>query len=426
MLKRISNLVDHSDSKIRKIALECLQGVFENIEDDYETIKQQYFPNMRDFIDKELRTIFKKAKKRKHLVRLFDRETSTTKPFLPPIDGGKGADQQAPSSRPILRTGQKQQGVDLSSVIPGKMFETLYIASNTEKKSILDDLLKRLESMTERRLTSSGNQASNLIKVLHDCLEEANMLIVTLSMQITLRLIALIPTAFSEIISKHMIIRAVSKYQPSVAKTTINDLILSLISATVKNDIISIATIIDLMMEIIQSNKKTNSRECALIWLTHRLAEVERPLNDRMSLRDSIDWSYEGGEGKANRVTVDTVLTRLNEIASKESNSKVKNIIKSHIRKFETINLGSAKKNQSQVSTAKAGNHSRKQLARKPEPSKNTDKEKPTEPEDFVDHEKDRPQDGDDLAGSHYYNPHFEEPENDRKSLLDYSAVDFG
>lgn len=423
LLKRLSKLVDHSDSKIRKIALECLQGVFENVDDDYEIIKQHYFSNMRDFIDKEMRTIFKKSKKRANAIRLFERETSTVRPYLPPIETGKVADPNAHSSRPILRIGHKQQGVELSSVIPGKMFETIYIASNSEKKTILDDLLKRLESVNDTRLTSSGNQASNLIKVLHDCLEEANMLIVTLSMQITLRLTALIPGAFSEVISKHILMRVVGKYQPSVSKTTANDLILNLISATVKNDIISLPTVIDLMMDVIQGNKKTNSRECCLIWLTHRLAEVERPANDRMSLRDSIDWSYEGGESRNNRVNAEAVLVRLKDILNKETNSKIKNIIKSHVHKFEATNLGSIKKNQLQLAAVKPESQLKKQTIRNQDVCKETKKDNSPDLDEYEGVGKNDLKGEGDLADSHYYTHDFGAEENEQKSLLDYSAV---
>jgi uncharacterized protein YeeX (DUF496 family) len=74
ILKRLATLVDHSDSKLRKLAFDCLQIVVETVQEDYEMILKHYFGGMRDFLDKELRAVCKKAKKRRALVNLFESE----------------------------------------------------------------------------------------------------------------------------------------------------------------------------------------------------------------------------------------------------------------------------------------------------------------------------------------------------------------
>lgn len=100
MLKRLSTLVDHSDSKLRKLAFDCLQTVVELVQEDYETILKHYFAGMRDFLDKELRAACKKAKKRKHLISLFDVEAGPAKYQGAGNDGGKHLEGNAqPSSK---------------------------------------------------------------------------------------------------------------------------------------------------------------------------------------------------------------------------------------------------------------------------------------------------------------------------------------
>lgn len=146
--------------------------------------------------------------------------------------------------------------------------EKVYIASSNEKKTLLDEFNKRLESALDCRIIASGSQGSSVVKALYDCLEESNMLVVTVSLQILQRLMSMMRPAFSEILTRHIISRAAGKYQSSISKTLANDLVLSLISAAVSNEIITMPALIDCLLEIIQSSKKTNSRECCLIWLT--------------------------------------------------------------------------------------------------------------------------------------------------------------
>lgn len=91
--------MDHSDSKLRKLAFDCLQTVIELVQEDYETILKHYFGGMRDFLDKELRTTCKKAKKRKHLVSLFDVEAGPNKYQGGGHDGSRHQDGVAQPSR---------------------------------------------------------------------------------------------------------------------------------------------------------------------------------------------------------------------------------------------------------------------------------------------------------------------------------------
>lgn len=95
----MAKLADHSDSKIRKLAMDCLQGIFEAVEDDYETLRQHYFSNVRDFIEKELRVACQKVKKKGDLIRLFDRETAASRIQASPGDGGKAGDVWTGESR---------------------------------------------------------------------------------------------------------------------------------------------------------------------------------------------------------------------------------------------------------------------------------------------------------------------------------------
>lgn len=92
LLKTVAKLADHSDSKIRKVAMDCLQSIFEVVEDDFETLRQHYFSNVRDFIEKELRTACQKVKKKGDLIRLFDRETASSRVQPTPGEAHKPGD----------------------------------------------------------------------------------------------------------------------------------------------------------------------------------------------------------------------------------------------------------------------------------------------------------------------------------------------
>ena len=61
--------------KIRKLAFECLQKVFESVDDDVEVILKNFFKNQREFLLNEIKTAYKRAEKnRRAKVRLFDTE----------------------------------------------------------------------------------------------------------------------------------------------------------------------------------------------------------------------------------------------------------------------------------------------------------------------------------------------------------------
>jgi hypothetical protein len=94
--------VDHSDSKLRKLAFDCLQQVVETVQEDYEMILKHYFSGMRDFIDKELRTACKKAKKRRLLIALFEPEVGPSKFHNNGLDAPRFGDAHPQSSIALL------------------------------------------------------------------------------------------------------------------------------------------------------------------------------------------------------------------------------------------------------------------------------------------------------------------------------------
>lgn len=68
-------LIENSEVKIRKLAFECLQKVFESVDDDLEVILKNFFKNQRDFLLNEIKAIYKRAEKnRRGKVKLFEPE----------------------------------------------------------------------------------------------------------------------------------------------------------------------------------------------------------------------------------------------------------------------------------------------------------------------------------------------------------------
>lgn len=258
-------------------------------------------------------------------------------------------------------------------MIPAKLFDSVYITNNSEKKTILDDFLKKLESVGDSKVSYTASQSSSLLKVLQDCLEEANILIVTTAIQVILRLLELIPGAFSEAVIKHILIRVFGKFQSTSSKSGLNDLILNLLSGAVKSGSTTRNGLIDLLCDTVQSSKKTNSRECCLTWLTYRLAEFEANDPGRMSLRDSIEWSYEAGNEKSDKVAIQAIHARLLDILNKETNSKIKGIIKTHLKRFEEVNLRKNKAEKNYVES-EANLHTKRYPTRKVPEEKNSPK----------------------------------------------------
>jgi hypothetical protein len=313
----------------------------------------------------------------------------------------------------------RNQACELSVLIPAKLFESVYITNNSEKKTILDDFLKKLDGVVDTKVTYAASQASSLIKVLHDCLEEANILIVTIAIQILLRLLELIPTAFSETVTKHILIKVFAKFQSTSSKSALNDMILNLLSASVKSGSMTRNGLIDLLCDTIQSGKKTNSRECALTWLIYRLGDFDTADPGRMSLRDSIEWSYEGGNEKIKSVPTDVIHARLTDILSKESNSKIKAIIKVHLKKFEEVNM-QKRKPEKLHQDSEANFQSKRNLVRRPAEEKQSPKTV-----DESSGAKDLPIQKPLLKNDFSNKLPTESTENDKKSLLNYSNVYF-
>lgn len=311
----------------------------------------------------------------------------------------------------------RNQTFELSTLIPAKLFDTVYITNNNEKRVILDDFLKKLESVGESKLNYTASQASSLIKVLHDCLEEANILIVTTAIQVILRLLELIPAAFSETITKHILVRALGKFQSTSSKSSLNDMILNLLSVSVKSGSMTRSGLVDLLCDTIQSSKKTNSRECGLMWLTYRLSDFDTNDPGRMSLRDSIEWSYEAGSNKDLKVAVDSIHARLTDILNKETNSKIKGIIKTHLKKFEEVNLRKNKADKQalepEVNLASKRNQTKKPTEEKSSPKFGEDSNQATDTD--VSKPAMKPEPSSRLQREQF--------DLDKKSLLNYSTV---
>jgi hypothetical protein len=133
------------------------------------------------------------------------------------------------------------------------------------------------------------------------------------------------------------------QFQSPTSKNTINDLILSMLTTAVRTEAISVMNFLDLILEQIQNSKKTNARECFLVWLESNLHEIENNTS-RLSLRDSIDWSYEPdakelSHGKGKKVGAEYIFNKLEEIHKKEANPKIKAMIKTHAKKFEDTQI---------------------------------------------------------------------------------------
>lgn len=306
--------------------------------------------------------------------------------------------------------------------MPAKLLEINYISNSNEKKTILDDFLRRLEALKETKISYSNAQSSALIKILKDCIEESNMLLVTVAVQIIIRLVSLMKGCFNEIVTKQMIIETASKvrlsdsqFQAPTSKNTINELILTFFSAAVKSEAISLNSFIDLVLEQIQSNKKMNTRECFLCWLELKLHEVESK-STRMSLRDSIDWSYDQGSKdptvQSNRNAkcgVDYIEGKLNEILAKEQNTRIKAIIKSHIKRFDEMQVRGNRPIEAQKGIS--SNQNSKKVLKKPVIEPRKPKEEAFDEEPVKMNEK----------------PSFTKPgfsdETEKKSLLNYSIV---
>lgn len=314
----------------------------------------------------------------------------------------------------------RNQSIELSLLIPAKLFETVYIINNSEKKTILDDFLKKLDTATESKVSYTTSQSSSLIKVLQDFLEESNILLVSTAIQVILRLLELIPGAFSETVMKHILTRVFAKFQSTSSKSALNDLIMNLMSSTVKSGSMTRNGLIDLLCDTIQSSKKTNSRECCLNWLTYRLSDFDSAEPGRMSLRDSIEWSYETGNEKSDKVALQAIHARLTDILNKEMNSKIKGIIKTHLKKFEEVNL---KKNKAE----KTNGESEGNLQTKRNPTKKQVEEKgsPKFGEDSI-NAPDSSASKQLLKPQPQFKTQNETSETGRKSLLNYSSVCFG
>lgn len=323
---------------------------------------------------------------------------------------------------PVDRTNAetvRNQSVELSLLIPAKLFETVYIINNSEKKTILDDFLKKLDTAGDSKVNYTTSQSSSLIKVLQDFLEESNILLVTTAIQVILRLLDLIPTAFSETVMKHILTRVLGKFQSTSSKSALNDLILNLLSCTVKSGSMTRNGLIDLLCDTIQSSKKTNSKECCLMWLTYRLSDFESTEPGRMSLRDSIEWSYETGAEKSDKTALQAIHTRLIDILNKEINSKIKGIIKIHVKKFEEVNL---KKNKHEKNYGESEGNlqtkrypARKQVEDKGSPKFGDDSTNVPDASASKPIVKTQPQS----------KPQNESIETGKKSLLNYSSVCF-
>jgi hypothetical protein len=201
LTKKLAQLADHSDSKIRKQTFDCLQRVFESVEEDAEIMIKHFFKGTREFILNEIKAVFKKVHKKKHLIRLFENEHNSSKNYLPSIDQTKVHDAS-------IQHRLRPQAVELSAILPTKLLEMNYLSNNSEKKPILDDFLKKLEGIQEIKASQTSSQASNLIKILRECLEEANLLIVTVALQIIIRLFQLMKGCFNEIVTKQIIMYA--------------------------------------------------------------------------------------------------------------------------------------------------------------------------------------------------------------------------
>jgi hypothetical protein len=176
-------------------------------------------------------------------------------------------------------------------------------------------------------------------------------------------------------------------------------------STAVKNEAISLGTFTEFIFEHIQNNKKMNTRECFLIWLETHYNDL-KDSTDRPSLRDSIDWSYEekGSEAlQAKKISSELILVRLQEIAAKETNSKIKAMIKKYIKSFEDSNSGRGQKNVKSKLPELTGRHAKKS-------EKKQGREVPEEDEIKIDQEEI------DVAGRM-------EDAEDKKSLLNYSLV---
>ena len=184
-------------------------------------------------------------------------------------------------------------------------------------------------------------------------------------------------------------------------------------TTVVRFEAISANNFIDLLLEQIQNNKKMNVKECFLIWLSTRLHEVEQN-TARLSLRDSIDWSYDpeskenltNASARGNKFGPEYVEARLKEILAKEQNPKIKSILRQQFKKFEDVQI----KGQGRLELPKILPNASKKAFKKPvEGAASSKTHEPLEELPKRPIEKKPPA------------PSFEE--TDKKSLLNYSIV---
>lgn len=98
--------------------------------------------------------------------------------------------------------------VEVNSILPGKFLDLSYITAPNEKLAILEDFWRKLETVGELKLVAAPSLASSLLKVLKECLEEANLLVVLKCMEIFIKLFALLKGFFNDIFTKQVIIQA--------------------------------------------------------------------------------------------------------------------------------------------------------------------------------------------------------------------------
>lgn len=214
------------------------------------------------------------------------------------------------------------------------------------KKQILDEFYSVIQELGDAKLTSKSSMASNVVKALKTCLEEANILIFTKSVEIIRHLFKRLKSPFSYLLTRQIILRCSGKYQINKKKSNLNELILSLIFEAWDSDCIGGQILLDFMLDQIEHHKKINVKECFLTWLSlyYPLVSSKNSGQDRPSIYESIDWTYSQTESNRSNIKQKgeslsdpkCMIKKLETISDSESKIKIQKMMIKYIKNIKT------------------------------------------------------------------------------------------